>query len=117
MVRGKESRVATSARRHVEAGDKLASWGLANAHLDPWGPFGRGWSLKRFSTEVIQPQDIPLIAYPKAWSPRVTGELDAGSGKIRGVFLAGNESLRPIFQPWLKPFKEMGASTLTINGN
>src|SRR5262249_54214467 len=29
--------------------DKLAAWGLANAHLESWGPFGRGWSLKRFS--------------------------------------------------------------------
>ena len=27
----------------------MASWGLANAHLEKWGPFGRGWSLKRFS--------------------------------------------------------------------
>src|ERR1041384_5493354 len=29
--------------------DRLSSWGLANAHLEPWGPFGRGWTLKRFS--------------------------------------------------------------------
>src|SRR5438552_2934092 len=24
--------------------DRLTSWGLENAHLEPWGPFGRGWS-------------------------------------------------------------------------
>ena len=48
--------------------DKLASWGLTNAHLEAWGPFGRGWSLKRFSAQVIEPQAIPLIAWPKAWS-------------------------------------------------
>ena len=40
--------------------DKLAAWGLANAHLEAWGPFGRGWSLKRFSAQVIEPQCIPL---------------------------------------------------------
>ena len=40
-----------------------------NAHLEPWGPFGRGWTLKRFSAQVVEPQCIPLIAYPKAWSP------------------------------------------------
>jgi hypothetical protein len=51
--------------------DKLAAWGLQNAHLEPWGPFGRGWSLKRFSAEVVAPQVFPLIAYPKAWSPGV----------------------------------------------
>lgn len=49
--------------------DRLTSWGLTNAHLEPWGPFGRGWTLRRFSAQVIAPQAIPLIAFPKAWSP------------------------------------------------
>ncbi|HKE56178.1 MAG TPA: M20/M25/M40 family metallo-hydrolase [Pyrinomonadaceae bacterium] len=49
--------------------DQLTKWGLQNAHLESWGPFGRGWALKSFSAEVIAPQGIPLIAYPKAWSP------------------------------------------------
>jgi hypothetical protein len=49
--------------------DKFSSWGLANAHLEPWGPFGRGWSLKRFSMQIVEPQTIPLIAVPKAWTP------------------------------------------------
>ena len=51
--------------------DTLTKWGLQNAHLESWGPFGRGWSLKRFSAQVIEPQGIPLIAYPKAWSPGI----------------------------------------------
>jgi len=51
--------------------DTLAKWGLQNAHLEAWGPFGRGWTLKHFSAQVVEPQDIPLIAYPKAWSPGV----------------------------------------------
>jgi carboxypeptidase Q len=49
--------------------DQLSKWGLQNAHLESWGPFGRGWALKSFSAEVIAPQNISLIAYPKAWSP------------------------------------------------
>jgi len=40
--------------------------------------------------------------------------LDNGTGKIRGVYMQGNEQLRPIFREWLVPFKEMGASTLTV---
>src|SRR5215467_8231698 len=48
---------------------KLTSWGLQNAHLEAWGPFGRGWVLKSFSAQVSEPYDIPLIAYPKAWAP------------------------------------------------
>src|SRR5438270_4238246 len=51
--------------------DTLSKWGLQNAHLEAWGPFGRGWTLKHFSAQVIAPQDIPLIAYPKAWSPGI----------------------------------------------
>src|SRR6266436_5769937 len=51
--------------------DTLGKWGLQNAHLEAWGPFGRGWTLKHFSAQVIAPQDIPLIAFPKAWSPSV----------------------------------------------
>ena len=49
--------------------DQLTKWGLQNAHLEAWGPFGRSWVLKDFSAQVIAPQTIPLIAYPKAWSP------------------------------------------------
>jgi carboxypeptidase Q len=57
------------ARANEWTRDKLASWGLTNAQLEPWGPFGRGWSLKRFSAQVIEPHNIPLIATPKAWTP------------------------------------------------
>src|SRR5437762_9387321 len=51
--------------------DQLTKWGLQNAHLESWGPFGRSWELKEFSAQVIAPQAIPLIAFPKAWSPGV----------------------------------------------
>jgi Zn-dependent M28 family amino/carboxypeptidase len=38
---------------------------------------------------------------------------DNGTGRIRGIFLQGNEPLRPVFRKWLEPFKDMGASTIT----
>jgi hypothetical protein len=57
--------------------DQLTKWGLQNAHLEAWGPFGRGWSLKRFSAQVMEPLNIPLIAYPKAWSPGTAGPVTA----------------------------------------
>jgi carboxypeptidase Q len=57
--------------------DQLTKWGLQNAHLESWGPFGRGWTLKRFSAQVIEPTTIPLIAYPKAWSPGLATPLTA----------------------------------------
>lgn len=41
--------------------------------------------------------------------------LDNGTGRIRGVYLQGNEAVRPIFTEWLKPFHDLGATTVTIN--
>ena len=49
--------------------DQLTSYGLQNAHLESWGPFGRGWTLKKFYAMVDGPVAFPMIAYPKAWSP------------------------------------------------
>ena len=40
--------------------------------------------------------------------------VDNGTGKIRGVYLQGNDMVRPIFDAWLKPFNDLGAKTLSI---
>jgi carboxypeptidase Q len=40
--------------------------------------------------------------------------IDNGSGKLRGVYLQGNESARPVFQEWMKPFESMGMNTISI---
>jgi len=40
--------------------------------------------------------------------------LDNGAGKIRGLFLQGNEAVRIIFADLLQPFADWGATTLTI---
>jgi Zn-dependent M28 family amino/carboxypeptidase len=40
--------------------------------------------------------------------------LDNGSGKIRGVYLQGNDAMRPLFAQWLAPFRDLGVTTITI---
>ena len=40
--------------------------------------------------------------------------VDNGSGKIRGVYLQGNDSMRPVFEAWFKPFQDLGAGTISI---
>jgi carboxypeptidase Q len=40
--------------------------------------------------------------------------VDNGSGKIRGVYLQGNDAMRPVFQAWFKPFEDLGAGTVSI---
>jgi carboxypeptidase Q len=96
--------------------DKLAAWGLTNAHLESWGPFGYGWSLQRFSAQVIEPHNIPLKAYPNAWSPGFsrpleadvvfldatnTTQLDKYKGKLKGavVLVSPVRSVPPRYEP------------------
>jgi carboxypeptidase Q len=40
--------------------------------------------------------------------------IDNGTGKIRGVYLQGNDMMRPIFAAWLAPFDDLGAKTISI---
>jgi hypothetical protein len=40
--------------------------------------------------------------------------LDNGSGKVRGIYIQDNDEIRPIFDAWVAPLKDLGASTLTI---
>jgi Zn-dependent M28 family amino/carboxypeptidase len=40
--------------------------------------------------------------------------LDNGSGKIRGVYLQGNDAARPLFERYISPFRDMDASSITL---
>ena len=40
--------------------------------------------------------------------------LDNGTGKIRGVYTQGNAGVKNIFSEWLKPFHDLGATTVTL---
>jgi carboxypeptidase Q len=52
---------------------------------------------------------------PKPDYAKVSGyfNLDFGAGKIRGIFLQGNDAARPIFESWLAPLRSLGASTVS----
>jgi carboxypeptidase Q len=41
--------------------------------------------------------------------------IDNGTGKIRGIYLQGNEQCRDIFTAWLAPFNDLGAKTVTTS--
>ena len=96
--------------------DKMKEWGMQNAQLEAWGPFGRGWSLRRFTAAVSEPTYFPVIAYPKAWSPSTKGAVNAEvvylegrtpeelakyKGRLAGkiVLVAGERSLKPVDKP------------------
>jgi len=100
------------------ARDKLAGWGMENAALETY-EFGRGWTFSRCSVHMVEPQELPLIALPKAWSPgtkkKKSGEvvhaklesdedLEEQKGKLAGkiVFLSDAREIEP---PEESPFQ------------
>ncbi len=67
----------------------------------------RGYVKKHFGdarTMTLTPEHEKFSSY---------FNLDNGTGKIRGVYLQGNDAVRPIFEAWVKPFFDLGATTLT----
>ena len=77
---------------------RMREWGLTNVHLERW-PFGRGWSIEKFSANLVEPQAQPIIGLPKGWSVGTNGpvtaevvyapiesaaDLDKWRGKLRG---------------------------------
>jgi carboxypeptidase Q len=53
--------------------DQFTAMGLSNSHLEPWGPFGRGWANQYVNVRMTSPDIVPLIAYAKAWTPGTNG--------------------------------------------
>jgi len=72
--------------------DRLASYGLANVHLEPW-KFGRGWTLEKLTVELIEPRYLPLIAYADGWSAPTSGEIVATPVFIGGKSLEEVEAM------------------------
>ena len=63
--------------------DRLASYGLEHARLEPW-TFGRGWTLDKLTVEMVEPRYLPLIGYADGWSASTSGEIVAAP-----VFIGG----------------------------
>ena len=59
------------------ARDRMKTWGLANAALEPYAMSFRGWTLERFSLDMIEPQYMRIYGYPMAWSPPLAAPLTA----------------------------------------
>jgi len=99
--------------------DQLTGFGLANSHLESWGPFGRGWANQYVNVRMLSPDVAPIIAYAKAWTPGTNGavqgkcvrvkiedqkDFDQYKGKLAGmiVILGADAEVKPITEA---PFK------------
>ena len=56
--------------------EKLRELGLSNVHEERFA-FGKGWSLERFHAHMVEPQVMPLIGYPRSWTPSTDGTVIA----------------------------------------
>ena len=107
--------------------DQLAAMGLSNAHLEPWGPFGRGWANQYVNVRMTSPDVVTLLAYPKAWTPGTSGviqgkcvratiadkkDFDKYKGKLSGmiVILGADAEVKPITEP---PYKRLSDDDLS----
>lgn len=84
---------------------RIGLWSAEEQGL--WG--SRGYVKKTFA----DPADMKLLPEHEKLSGYFN--IDNGTGKIRGIYLQGNEACRDIFKAWLAPFKDLGAGTVTIN--
>jgi hypothetical protein len=110
--------------------DQLTAMGLSNAHLEPWGPFGRGWANQYVNARMTAPDITPLLVYAKAWTPGTNGvvsgkciraniedkkDFDKYHGKLAGmiVIFGPDAEVKPIVE---SPYKRLSDDDLSKIG-
>lgn len=76
----------------------FGSRGYVGTHYADFG--ASGWT-----PQSLKPAQKKISAYYN---------LDNGTGKIRGIYLQGNEKVAEIFREWLEPFHELDANVVTL---
>jgi carboxypeptidase Q len=58
----------------------------------------------------------PATMKPTSEHAKLSGyyNIDNGTGKIRGIYLQGNDMMRPIFEDYFKPLKDLTNGMITI---
>lgn len=99
------------------AKNELTKMGLANALLEPWGDFGKGWEQTRCYVAMTAPYYTPIVAIPRAWTGSTSGKkmissdvvlikakdsaelVQKYSGKLKDkiVMVYSKDTLRPSF--------------------
>ena len=90
--------------------DKLTEFGLENAHLEPWSPFGRGWTNDYINVRMVSPGTATLLAYAKAWTPGT-------NGVIRGKVVRVNIRYGPEMQRDIAKYKGRLADKIVLFGD
>ena len=54
---------------------QMTTWGLENAHLEPWDFKHPGWLNERLTAHLISPVKDPLVCEVLAWTPSNKGTI------------------------------------------
>ena len=121
--------------QYVKAGEwvvsKAKELGLVNAAMETYGTFGRSWELQKYYAAMIEPQYMPIVGYPKAWTPGTNGvlrgpallltpktlaDLDQYKGKLKDaiVLLQGEQDLPISFEPGASRLLDPDLQKLTL---
>ena len=112
------------------AKDQLTKWGLVDAEIEPWGTFGKGWEVNKFSLEMTEPQYVNIEAYPEAWTVSTNGivsgspvlvnikdekDFDQYKGKLNGaiVMLGGERDVEKRFEADAKRYTDSELNDLS----
>ena len=90
----------------------LGSQGYVEQHFGS-RPRSDDPNMKNLPT-LLRREAGPVTPKPEQSKVSAYFNVDNGTGKIRGVYLQENESVAPIFEAWMKPFKDLGMTTLTM---
>ena len=58
------------------ASAKLKEFNLQNINKESIDLVGKSWTMKKYYAYITEPFFMPLIAYPKVWSPATNGEIE-----------------------------------------
>lgn len=114
------------------AKEELTKMGLTNAHLEPWGDFGKGWQQEKCYLAMTAPYYAPLLAIPRAWTGSTPGKKGvSGSivllkvkdttallqyeGQLKGkiVMIWSDAALKPSFDPDARRYTDATLADLT----
>jgi hypothetical protein len=63
---------------------------------------------------VNRRENGPMTIKPEQAKVSTYFNVDNGTGKIRGIYLQENAAVVPIFEQWMKPFRDLGMDTITM---
>ena len=79
------------------------------ANRAPGQPFPKGQDIY-----YQYPYRWPVVKKPGWGDLAAYFNIDNGSGRLRGVYAENNPAVAPIFEEWMRPFRAMGMTTVSI---